>query len=74
MSINRNRAKLKLAQTSREYNVSLFRELYPPYWDDGVMFYPIYKPGYINPNKRILSSQMRAYRSWKYNRKTQWKK
>ena len=73
MSINRNRARYNQAQTSREYNVIALQDLYPPYWDDGIMFYPINRKGYSNPNKRILRSQMRAYRTWKYNRNTQWR-
>ena len=44
-----------------------------PYWDEGYRFYPRYRVGYKNPIKRLLSFQVRMYKTWKYNRKTQWK-
>lgn len=43
------------------------------YWDEGIKFYPRYKLGFKNPNKQIMSYQVRMYRTWKYNRKNQWK-
>lgn len=66
----------KVARTTtcrREYNV-ITRGLDDPYWwDDGVMYYPRYRAGFKNPNKQIMSYQVRMYRTWKYNRKTKWK-
>lgn len=44
-----------------------------PYWDDGLVFYPKYRKGYKNSNKRILNYQRRMYRTWKHNREHQWK-
>ena len=73
MSTNTNRAKLNKAETGREYHILHLHELYPDYWDDGVTFYPKYRRGYKNSNKEILAYQVRMYRTWKYNRKTQWK-
>ena len=73
MSKNRNRAKLNKAKTSNEYNKILLNIIYPTYWDEGLIFFPRLKRGYKNPTKTILKYQVRAYRSWKYNRKTKWK-
>lgn len=60
MSINKNRKKYNKAFNNSEYKKMLLRELYPPYWDDGIIY------GYY-PMK------IRMYRTWKHNRKTQWK-
>lgn len=73
MSINTNRARTKLVTTNREYRRLWLRFEYPPYWDEGLQFNPIYRGGFKNPNKRIRNYQRRMYRSWKYNRKNQWK-
>lgn len=76
MSKNVNRAKLNDAQTNKEYNSILVNILYPKYWDDGIMFYPKYRLGYTQ-NKRIkeiMKYQVRQYKTWKYNRKKQYKK
>ena len=73
MSKNRNRAKLSKAKTNKEYNRLRYTEWYPPYWDEGIIFYPRYNRGYKNPNKQIEKYQMRMYRTWKHNRETQWK-
>jgi hypothetical protein len=71
--MSRNRAKLNKAETNKEYKIILIDMLYPIYWDKGVYLYPEYNRGFVNPNKRIFSSQVRMYRTWKYNRKTQYK-
>jgi hypothetical protein len=73
MSKNTFRAKLKKAQSSKEYLAIQYNINYPIYWDDGVYFYPTYRRGYKNPNKTIERWEQRRYRTWKYNRKTQWK-
>ena len=73
MSKNRNRARLNQAQTGREYRIILLNEIYPPYWDEGIFLYPKRRIGFINSNKQIYPSQVREYRTWKYNRKTNWK-
>lgn len=67
--------KTKIARTTmhrKEYKVET-QGLRDWYWDEGVYLYPIYRRGYNNPNKRLFSYQMRMYKTWKYNRKTQWK-
>ena len=73
MSKNRNRAKLNKATNNKEYWIILLNYEYPIYWDDGIVEYPNYRKGFKNPNKRIFNYQVRMFRSWKYNRKTQWK-
>lgn len=75
MSKNRNRARLNKAQTNNDYYKILLNTEYPLYWDDGLCTYPVFKRGTSNSIKkrRIYSYQYRMYRSWKYNRKTQWK-
>jgi len=47
-----------------------------PYWDEGFSYY--YPKGVKNHSKAKISKllliyQVRMYRTWKYNRKTQWK-
>jgi hypothetical protein len=73
MSKKRNRAKLNKAKTSRVYNLIMFRELYPPYYEEGIMFYPKYRAGFKNTNRRLPKCKIREYRTWKHNRKTQYK-
>lgn len=67
--------KSEVARTTtsrKEYKIET-QGLKDPYWDDGVNFYPEYRKGFKNPNKRLMSYQIRMYKTWKHNRKTQWK-
>ena len=67
--------KSKIARTTtcrKEYNV-VTRGLDDPCWNEYLMYYPRWRLGYNNPNKRLMSYQVRMYRTWKHNRKTQWK-
>lgn len=73
MSKNRNRAKLKKATCGKDYHLISLKEWYPPYWDDGINYYPSWRKGYKNPNKRITMYKVREYKTWKHNRKTQYK-
>ncbi len=73
MSVNYNRARFNLAQTRNEYKKLGYEWYWPMYWDEGVMFYPRWNPGFRNPNKTIMSYHIRMYKTWKYNRKNQWK-
>ncbi len=73
MSTNRSRAKFNKAHNGREYRIEIFQKIYPPYYDDGINFFPKYRKGFKNPIKRIMGYQVRMYRTWKHNRKTQWK-
>ena len=68
--------KSKIARTTtcrKEYKLVTNRFYKEPYWDEGINYYPKYRRGYKNSNKQIMSYQIRMYRSWKHNRKTQWK-
>lgn len=73
MSKNINRAKLNLAQNNSIYRKIWINFEYPIYWEEGMMEYPQYRRGFKNPIKRIFSYQVRMYKTWKYNRKTQYK-
>lgn len=73
MSKNRNRAKLNKAFNNKEYYKLLWDDLYGTYWEEGINFYPKYRAGFKNPNKQIYSYQIRMYKTWKYNRKFQYK-
>lgn len=68
-----SRGSKKLSQTTNRsvYNRYLYDA--PPYWDEGIMLYPKYRPGFKNSNKQLMSYKVRMYKTWKYNRKTQWK-
>ena len=73
MSKNINRSRLNKANDSREYKYILLNEAYPLYWDECITTYPKYRRGYKNPNKYLMKYQVRAYRTWKHNRKTKYK-
>jgi hypothetical protein len=73
MSINRNRARLNKAKDNHQYRIIWINYEYPRYWDEMYHKYPRYKRGFKNPNKRIFSYQVRMYKTWKHNRKTQWR-
>jgi hypothetical protein len=73
MSIHQSRAKLNKALNGREYRRILMDELFPLYWDEGINMYPRYRRGFKNSGKQLENYQVRQYRTWKHNRKTQWK-
>ena len=73
MSNNLNRAKLNNSHDNHEYHIIWLKLEFEPYWDEGLNFYPKYRRGYKNTKKQILSYQVRMYRSWKHNRKYQYK-
>lgn len=73
MSVNYNRAYFNRGVTPQEYIRFRKRWDCPPYWDEGLYLYPKWRRGYKNPNKYIFNGQRRCWRTWKYNRKTQWK-
>jgi len=64
MSKNRNRAKLNKAECGKNYKRILLSILYPKYYEEGYSFYK--KTG-------LLMYEVRMYRTWKYNRKKQYK-
>jgi len=65
--------RLKWTANNREYHVLTLKQEYSPYWDDGIDFYPKHRRGFKNPLKYIMNYQRRMYRTWKHNRKNQWK-
>lgn len=73
MSKNLNRQKLKKAEDGRSYRILWLKMKFPLYWEEGIVTYPRYRRGYKNPNKYLFAYEMRMYKTWKYNRKTQWK-
>jgi len=44
-----------------------------PYCDEGVIFYPRWKKGTRQRYPKLMSYQIRMYKTWKHNRKTKWK-
>ena len=63
MSKNRNRTKLNKVSNNKEYNRTHLKILYPP-WDE---YDWTWKHGNL-PNHK-----WRSYKTWKHNRKTQWR-
>ena len=63
--------KAKTTMYRKEYNVATRND--DPYWDECITFYPKYRRGFKNSNKTIMSYQVRMYKTWKHNRKNQWK-
>lgn len=68
----KNSKVIKETTNSREYKIKSNEYNLNKYWDDGLVFYPRFRRGYKNSNRSILRYQMRMYRTWKHNRKTQW--
>lgn len=81
MSQNTNRAKLKLANNNQEYRIIWFNFEYPPYWDECVGYhYKRTRKSVVGSKsyrcwkrKEIMHHEYRMYRTWKHNRKNQWK-
>ena len=74
MSINLNRSKLKHARDNHEYRIIFLKDEYPPYWDEGMRTYPIKAHCWAkSTGKQLMSYQLRMYKTWKHNRKTQYK-
>lgn len=44
-----------------------------PYWDEGLMFYPRRNRGTHHCDPQLLAYQVRMYKTWKHNRRHQWK-
>ena len=73
MSVNYNRAAFNKAKTPSEYKKIKCEWDWPIYWDEGITFHPRKNRGTHNVDPKLYSYQIRMYRTWKYNRKTQWK-
>lgn len=67
----------KISQTtthSKEYKIANNGEYADWYSDEGINYYPQYRKGFTKKKKRRLQMfQVRMYKTWKHNRKTQWK-
>ena len=68
-----NRGKLSKSLTNKEYKSILYNRIYPVYFDECWTTYPKYRKGFKNPGKYLYKFQVRQYRTWKHNRKTQYK-
>lgn len=73
MKLFKNSKEGKTTTCSRVYKIVTNPDYGDPYWDEYINYYPKWKRGFKNPNKRIMSYQVRMYKTWKHNRKTQWK-
>jgi len=61
--------RAKTTMYNKEYKI-VTNGSFDQYWDEGFHYYKINK----KDNKRkILMYQVRMYRTWKHNRKKQWK-
>ena len=67
------RTKSNNATSRKEYKVLSNIIDQEPYWDEGLKFYPSYNRGFKNPNKQLMSFQIRMYKTWKHNRNNQYK-
>jgi hypothetical protein len=63
MSKNRNRAKLNKANNGKGYKIISSLINYPPYSEYDWTW----------KNRDFPNHKRRSYKTWKYNRKTQWK-
>lgn len=74
MSVNFYRVASKDSVNNKEYKIKSNIINQEPYWDEGYHYYPRHRNGFDNwYKKQILMYQVRMYRTWKHNRKTQWK-
>ena len=62
MSVNVNRAKLNKAHDNQEYRKRFLQYEYPIYYDECWHY-----------KKGLLPHKWREFKTWKHNRKTQWK-
>ena len=74
---NNFKALLRRAETDREFRIKKINKIYPPYddyWYRNLHYtYNPYVKGFKRPKKQIWKRKVREYRTWKYNRKTQWR-
>lgn len=70
-----NKFAARLTTNSREYKIITRAD--DPYWDEGWTYHrPKGQRSRITASwkkKQLLMYQVRMYRTWKHNRKTQWK-
>lgn len=71
MSINFNRAPFEKSIGNREYKAQMKKFLFPIYEDYSEAYVKFLKTRF---KRHLLSiKQIRRFRTWKYNRKTQYK-
>ena len=63
----------KTTTCRKEYKIVTNYNFKDRYWDEGINYYPRFRRGYKNSNRQIMSYQIRMYKTWKHNRKTQYK-
>lgn len=75
MKVENKNGKISRTTThNKEYKIVNDSDYTDRYWDEGVIYYPKYRKGFSSWKKRRLKMfQVRMYRTWKHNRKTQWK-
>lgn len=71
--LNKSSIVARTTTNRKNYKVATNRDYGDPFPDEYTMYYPRWRRGYKNPIKRIMSYQVRMYRTWKHNRKKQWK-
>ena len=73
MEVNRY-CKAKCSTTTDRHEYRILSHDTDPYWDEGLIFYPNSRKGFGNRKKKqILMYQVRMYKTWKHNRKSQYK-
>lgn len=65
--------RARMTTCRREYKIITSSYYGDAYYDEYTNYYPKYRHGYKNPIKRIMSYQVRMYKTWKHNREKQWK-
>lgn len=63
MSKNRNRAKLTKTKDNKEYNRTLLKLLYPPYYEECWTWH----------HGNLPNHKWREFKTWKHNRKKKYK-
>jgi len=63
----------KTTMYRKEYKIATNYKYTDWYWDECITMYPRFRMGYKNTHKYLMSYQVRMYKTWKHNRKTQWK-
>lgn len=71
MSVNFNRVRFEKSIGNREYKAQMKKFLFPSYEDYSEAYVKFLKSRF---KRHLLSiKQIRRFRTWKYNRKTQYK-
>lgn len=68
--------KSKIARITicrKEYNIVTKPDYFDPYLDEGWGTHNTTSPKHKRPSRVLYNYQVRMYKTWKHNRKTQWK-